>query len=295
MNFEHLRALSAVVDEGTFEAAANRLHISPSAVSQRIKALEVSAGSIVVRRTTPCTPTDAGAVLLRMARQVQLLESEARSAMSGGTAVGTAAPVAVNADSLATWFVSVLVEAAGWKNTTLELHVEDQDHSARLLRRGDVMGAVTADPRPVNGCTVQALGVMRYVPVATPALRDRFTGNSGLDWAGMPVIQFNAKDDLQRSFLSARNISVPPPRHTVPSSEGFLAAVQAGLGWGMLPELQLGTSLADGTLVRLDGQDHCDVLLYWQAWSLDSERLHRIGAAVRRASRALLPVQAAHS
>lgn len=288
MNFEHLRALSAVIDEGTFEAAADRLHISPSAVSQRIKALEVSAGSIVVRRGSPCTPTDAGSVLLRMARQVQLLESEARSAIGGGATAGTATPLAVNADSLATWFVSVLGEAASWTDTTLELHVEDQDHSARLLRQGDVIGAVTADPSPVNGCRVEALGAMRYLPVATPELRNRFTDGNGLDWDRMPVIQFNAKDDLQRSFLSARNIPVPPPRHTVPSSEGFLAAVQAGLGWGMLPELQLGTSLADGTLVRLDEQEHHDVLLYWQTWSLDSERLRRITAAVRRGSRQLL-------
>ncbi|MDM7991616.1 LysR family transcriptional regulator ArgP [Arthrobacter sp. zg-Y877] len=287
MNFEHLRALSAVVDEGTFEAAADRLHISPSAVSQRIKALESSVGQVVVRRGMPCTPTEAGAVLLRMARQVELLEGETRSALSGGMSPRTPTPVAVNADSLATWFVPVLSDAAGWTDSTLNLHVEDQDHSAQLLRQGDVIGAVTADPAPVNGCRVEALGAMRYLPVATPGLHQRFARDDGVDWAAMPVVQFNAKDDLQRRFLQARGVDGLPPRHTVPSSEAFLVAVRAGLGWGMLPELQLGTELDDGTLVLLDERAHQDVLLYWQAWKLDSERLHRINAAVRRASRQL--------
>ncbi|KAD3456052.1 ArgP/LysG family DNA-binding transcriptional regulator [Arthrobacter yangruifuii] len=287
MNFEHLRALSAVVDEGTFEAAADRLHISPSAVSQRIKALERSVGQVVVRRAVPCTPTDAGTILLRMARQVELLEGEARFALSGDTSLRTTTPVAVNADSLATWFVPVLSDAAGWPDSTLNLHVEDQDHSARLLRQGDVIGAVTADPAPVNGCRVEALGAMRYLPVAAPGLHRRFTKDDGVDWAAMPVVQFNAKDDLQRRFLQARGADGLPPRHTVPSSEAFLAAVRAGLGWGMLPELQLGTDLDDGTLVLLDAGAYRDVVLYWQAWKLDSERLHRIGDAVRRAGRQL--------
>ncbi|MCC3302670.1 LysR family transcriptional regulator ArgP [Arthrobacter sp. zg-Y895] len=287
MNFEHLRALSAVVDEGTFEAAADRLHISPSAVSQRIKALESSVGQVVVRRGSPCTPTDAGVVLLRMARQVQLLEGETRSALSGDTSPRTPTPVAVNADSLATWFVPVLSEAAEWTDSTLDLHVEDQDHSAQLLRQGDVIGAVTADPTPVNGCKVEALGAMRYLPVSTPDLQQRFTREDGVDWAAMPVVQFNAKDDLQRRFLQARGVDGRPPRHTIPSSEAFVAAVRAGLGWGMLPELQLGNGLKDGTLVLLDERAHRDVLLYWQAWKLDSERLHRIGDSIRRAARQL--------
>ena len=287
MNLEHLRALAAVVEEGTFEAAADRLHISPSAVSQRIKALENAEGQIMVRRGAPCTPTEPGAVLLRMARQIQLLESEARLQLSGRTSARASTPVAVNADSLATWFVPVLSEAAGWADSTLELSVEDQDHSSRLLRGGDVIAAVTADPVPVNGCAVEGLGAMRYLPVATPELRERFTGAAGVDWGTMPAVRFNAKDDLQRRFLQARGVSVVPPLHTIPSSEAFLAAVRAGLGWGMLPELQLGSDLEEGTLMLLDGKAYEDVLLYWQAWKLDSDRLQRISAAVRQAARDL--------
>lgn len=287
MQFEQLRALAAIIDEESFEGAADVLRVTPSAVSQRIKALEASVGQIVVRRGTPCTPTDAGSVLLRMARQVQIIEAETRSALGHGEAARTVTPLAVNADSLATWFVPVLAEAARWADTTLDLRVEDQDHSSRLLRQGDVIGAITSDPAPVNGCRAELLGYMRYLPVATPELQQRFQNDDGADFLRMPVLQFNAKDDLQQRFLLSHGVSQPPPRHLIPSSEAFLAALRAGLGWGMIPELQLESDLDDGTLVLLEEDAHSDVPLHWQTWTLNSERLNRISDAVRAASRHL--------
>lgn len=284
MNLEHLKALVAVVDEGTFEAAADLLRITPSAVSQRIKALEASVGQVLVRRRLPCTATDAGALLLRMARQVQVLEAETSAALGSGMSARAHLPVAINADSLATWFVPVLHQAARWEDTTIDLHVEDQGFSSQLLREGDVMGAVTSDPVPVSGCRVELLGSMRYIPVAAPELRRRFSTSRGVDWARMPVLKFNTKDNLQQQLLTAKKVQQLPPTHTVPSSQGFLAAVTAGLGWGMIPELQLTDEQAHGVLVRLDDTAYQDVALYWQAWTLNSERLNRLTAAVRRAA-----------
>ena len=287
MNFEQLRALAAVVDEGTFEAAADRLHISPSAVSQRIKALENAEGQILIRRGVPCSPTEPGAVLLRLARQMQLLEAEARETLGSQSPGPGTTRLAVNADSLATWFLPVLTDAAEWADTTLDLHIEDQDHSSRLLRQGEVMGAVTSDRTPANGCRAVRLGAMRYVPAAAPGLRGRFAGAAGQDWDAMPVLQFNAKDDLQRGFLASLGKTGTPPKHTVPSSGAFLAALRAGLGWGMVPELQAGSDFDEGRLVRLDPAAHRDVVLYWQSWALQSRRLDRLTEAVRRAARQL--------
>ena len=290
MNLEHLKALAAVIDEGTFEAAADLLRITPSAVSQRIKALETSVGQVLVRRRVPCATTDAGALLLRMARQVQVLEAETSAALGLGSAARAHLPVAVNADSLATWFLPVLHDAAGWEDSALDLHLEDQGFSSQLLREGQVMGAVTSDPVPVSGCRVELLGAMRYIPVATPRLRHRFSGPGGIDWAAMPVLKFNTKDNLQEQLLTSKGVSRQPPTHTVPSSQGFLAAVKAGLGWGMIPELQLADELERGALVKLEEDAHGDVALHWQAWTLDSERLNRMTAAIRSAARGrLLP------
>ncbi|MEY9212000.1 LysR family transcriptional regulator ArgP [Thermobifida halotolerans] len=284
---EQLAALVAVVDHGTFDAAARHLSVSPSAVSQRIRALESRLGRVVVARSAPCRPTEAGRVLLRLARQQQLLEREALAELHAGEHTAVEVAVAVNADSLATWFARVLDACASWPDVTVRLHVEDQDHSAALLRSGAVLAAVTSDPVAVQGCAVERLGTMRYLPVAAPALARVHGGERGTDWAAMPVVRFNAKDDLQHRLLASRGVTVSPPTHVVPSSEGFVAAVRAGLGWGMVPREQLGDDLATGRLVRLGDAEAVDVPLHWQCWRLRSERLGRVSAAVRAAAAAL--------
>ncbi|WP_277451993.1 LysR family transcriptional regulator ArgP [Janibacter sp. DB-40] len=291
MQIDQLRALLAVVDHGTFDAAARTLHITPSAVSQRIKALERDAGRVLVERTTPCRATTAGEALMRAARQMVVLEEDARAAMGEGGDAAVDLPVAVNADSLATWFEPVLGVAAGWDDVRLQLEVEDEEYSADHLRRGSVVGAVTADPTPVAGCRTEPLGAMRYLPVAAPRLAQRFTRGRGIDWASMPVLRFNAKDDLQRSVLRDLGVTTAPPSSQVPSSEGFVAAARAGLGWAMVPEAQLGDDLDTGALVLLRRGAHRDVPLYWQVWTLGTPRMTRLGEAVHDAARQLRPAR----
>ncbi|MGO4586791.1 LysR family transcriptional regulator ArgP [Arthrobacter sp. 2RAF6] len=284
MNFEHLKALSAIVATGSFDGAANLLGITPSAVSQRIKALETSAGQILVRRSLPSSPTEAGAILLRTARQIQALEADALQSLGQGPAGRATVSVAVNADSLATWFIPVLHEAATWADTELDLHIEDQDHSSSLLRQGDVLGAVTTEPKPVGGCRAELLGVMRYIPAASLELQQRYETTEGINWPEMPMLRFSANDDMQHRLLRSQGVERFPPTHTIPSSEGFLEAARSGLGWGMIPEQQLQPGLRKGGLVPLPGAAAHDVALYWQCWSLASPRLERITAAVRAAA-----------
>lgn len=289
MQLEQLRALLAVVDHGTFDAAARALLVTPSAISQRIKALESSTGRVLVERTAPCRPTDAGEVLVRTARQMVLLDAEARDALGEGDDGVTDLPVAVNADSLATWFEPLLGVAATWQDTRLQLEVEDEEYSADHLRRGRVVGAVSADPRPVAGCETVLLGAMRYLPVAAPVLAERFTRGRSYDWDRMPLLRYNVKDEMQHGVLRAIGADGSPPVSQVPSSEAFAAAVRAGLGWGMLPESQIGADLDDGRLVLLRARAHRDVPLSWQVWRLDSPRITRLTEAVLGAAKALRP------
>jgi LysR family transcriptional regulator (chromosome initiation inhibitor) len=290
---DQLAALVAVVDEGTFEAAARRLSITPSAVSQRVRALESQVGQVLVVRASPCRPTETGTILLRLARQQQWLESEALAELQSGGFGGFGGldradlPIAVNADSLATWFSPVMAECAAWSDVVLRLFVEDQDHSAALLRAGTVLGAVTADPVAVQGCSVERLGTFRYLPVATPAVLERNRQGRSLRWAELPMVRFNNKDDLQHRILRAHGVTTSPPTHYVPSSEGFLTAVRAGLGWGAIPEQQIGDDLSTGRLVRLSARDIVNVDLFWQCWRLRSPRVERITAVVRSAATAL--------
>jgi LysR family transcriptional regulator, chromosome initiation inhibitor len=282
MQPDQLAALAAIVEHGTFEAAARSLHVTTSAVSQRIRALEAAAGQVLVRRTAPCTPTAAGEPLVRLARQWELLRGETAAAV-GAAAAALDLPVAVNADSLATWFRAVVGEVAGWDGVTLRLHVEDQGFSADLLRRGDVLAAVTSDPVPVQGCRVEPLGSVRYRPAASPAYADRWRRGRGFDWARMPVVVFNAKDALQHDLLAARGLGPPPVVHRVPTSADFHEAVRLGLGWGLLPSAQLDPDLASGALVVLSTRERVDVPLFWQRWRLESALLDRLTEAVRAA------------
>ncbi|TDD98989.1 LysR family transcriptional regulator ArgP [Jiangella asiatica] len=291
IDLAQLTALAAVVDEGSFEAAARRLHVTPSAVSQRVKALEARMGQILVTRTRPTGATAAGRVLVRYAGQVRLLESEALSALPGADAVDLRLPLAVNADSLATWFLPALAELADERAACFEIHQEDQDHSATLLRDGTVMAAVTADPHAVQGCAAQPLGRMRYVGVASPGFLRRYfaDGPTTTAFGAAPMLVFNSKDALQSRF--AREVGgrrVDPPLTVLPSSVGFAEAAALGLAWGMVPTRLAAAPLADGRLVEIAPGHHLDVPLYWQRWKLDSPVLAALTASVTATAAAYL-------
>ena len=281
---EQLAALAAVIDEGTFEAAARRLHVTPSAVSQRIKALELSVGQVLVRRSRPCRATDGGDVLVRLAGQLALLETEALRAI-GGAGPAVRVPIAVNADSLSTWFPGVVAGLP--EGVLVDLRREDQDHSAQLLRDGSVMAAVTSDARAVQGCRVRPLGAMRYLALASPAYRARWFGDGvhAGSLAHAPLLTFNRQDSLQERFLALVAGAQPsPPVHYVPSSSAFVELVRHGLGWGMVPDVA-GRPLVDqGALVELAPGRHLDVPLYWQHWKLDSRTLDEVTRRVSLAA-----------
>ena len=279
---ELAETLATVLDEGTLDAAARRLHVTPSAVSQRIKALEEQLGRVVLVRSKPVRPTEAGAAVVRLARQVALLEHDTVAELgsdSGDTARRTmSVPLAVNADSLATWFLEPLVRLSHQHPVVFELHRDDQDFTAGLLESGTVMGAVTSRAAPVAGCRVSPLGAMRYTAVATPGYLTRWMPQGATPDAleRAPLVDFDRRDDLQTRWLAERGVPVEgPPRHFVPASHDFATAVKLGFGWGMLPDFQSDAELRDGRLARLGGTP-VDVPLYWQQWNLRSPLLDAI-------------------
>ncbi|HEY8702954.1 MAG TPA: LysR family transcriptional regulator ArgP [Arthrobacter sp.] len=282
---EQLRTFATVVDEGTFEAAARSLVVTPSAISQRLKAMEDAAGQILLQRSNPVRPTAAGEAVLRFARQVRQLEWDALREL-GGSGDGPAAPIplVVNADSLSTWFLPALASLPADLGACFELHREDEQHSTQLLRSGTVMAAVTATPEPVQGCSVEPLGALRYRAVASPGYLRRWWPDGPELTAGSraPVVDFDRKDDLQdRFFRKLTGAELTAPRHYVPSSAEFAQAVKLGLGWGMLPEQQCLGDIRHGKLVELAPDKPVDVTLYWQRWKIDSPVLQQLSAAVR--------------
>lgn len=279
---EHLETLLAVVEEGTLDAAARRLRVTPSAVSQRLKAFEQQLGRVLVVRSKPARATATGEELVRMARQLALLEHEADQALGGGEGP-TTMPIAVNADSLATWILPALERVARDHRIVFEIHRDDQEHTAGWLASGTVMGAVTSQARPVPGCTSAPLGRMRYRPRAAPDFAARWLpdGPDAASLAVAPVVVFDEKDHLQNRYLGmVTRRRLDPPRHRVPASADFALAVRLGLGWGMLPDEQ-----AEGT-VLFDSARSIDVPLYWQQWNLRSPLLDAVAAEIVSTARA---------
>ncbi|BAJ75439.1 transcriptional regulator [Microbacterium testaceum StLB037] len=284
------RTLAVVVEEGTLDAAARRLHVTPSAVSQRIRALEDQLGRVVLVRSKPVRTTEAGDAVVRLARQLALLEHDALAAIGAEGGAVASVPLAVNADSLATWFLPPLARVARRRPVVFDLHRDDQDFTAGLLEAGTVMAAVTSRETPVAGCRVRRLGVLRYEAVAMVSFAARWFPD-GVDaeaLAASPVVDFDRRDDLQTQWLTRRGVAAAePPRHRVPASQDFATAVELGLGWGLLPSFQSAAGLSEGTLVRL-GDDPIEVPLFWQQWNLTSALLDDVAEEVVEEGRRVL-------
>ncbi|MFG2787980.1 LysR family transcriptional regulator ArgP [Streptomyces sp. NPDC048419] len=286
---DQVRTLLAVVDEGTFDAAAAALQVTPSAVSQRVKALEQRTGRVLLMRTKPVRATESGEVVVRFARQLARLERDARAELGmSGAGEPTRVSIAVNADSLATWFLPALTRVGQEPRLCFELRREDETRTASLLREGLVMAAVTSSPEPVTGCSVRALGKMRYVPVAHPDFaREHLGGPLREVLATAPTVGFDRSDDLQDAFvrrLRQDRVGASRERHYVPTSEGFAESVAAGLGWGLVPEVQAEPLLNAGRVVLLAPDLALDVPLYWQQWKLDSPALAAVAEAILMAA-----------
>lgn len=270
LDYAALSALAAVVREGSFERAALALHVTPSAVSQRIRLLEERVGCALVVRGQPCRATETGLRLCRHVDRVRLLEHELQGTLPALAAQGStrvALPVAVNADSLATWFAPAIAGFAADAPVLVELAVDDQDHTSEWLRSGAVLAAVTAVARPAAGCNSRPLGAMRYLAAASPAFVARyFAGGVGAgSLAQAPSLVFNTKDELQARWvqrLCHRHVELP--RHTLPSPQAFVTAAVAGMGWGLQPQALIASHLEDGSLVELVSDAPLDVPLHWQ-------------------------------
>ncbi|EXI68527.1 MAG TPA: LysR family transcriptional regulator ArgP [Candidatus Accumulibacter phosphatis] len=270
LDYASLSALAAVVREGSFERAARALSVTPSAVSQRIRLLEDRVGCALVIRGQPCTATEMGRRLCQHVDRVLILEQElqgALPALAPDGPVRVSLPIAVNADSLATWIVSAIAAYASESPVLMAVAVDDQDHTAEWLQRGKVLAAVTGSARAPVGCNSRPLGSMRYRAAASPSFMARhFNAGVGAgSLARAPNLAFNTKDELQSRWahrLCHRHVELPS--HGLPSPQAFVAATVAGMGWGLHPEALVAPYLNEGSLVELIPESPLDVPLYWQ-------------------------------
>jgi LysR family transcriptional regulator (chromosome initiation inhibitor) len=286
---EQARTLAAIATHGSFDAAAAHLSVTPSAVSQRIRALEAAVGRPVLTRARPVELTESGQAVVRFARQLELLSADLAEELEPEDPHGrTRLTLVINSDSLHTWALAGL--AAAGDSIQLEILREDQEHSLDLLRAGAAAAAITVTAAPVPGCSSRKLGTMRYLPVCTADFSRRWFA-SGVTAAALskaPVLVYDRKDDLQDRWL--RRFSRSPsqaPRHYVPAAQEFGDAIRWSMGWGMMPEIEIGDDLRTGTLQTLATRSQVDVTLYWQQWRRGSAALSIVADAVQAAARVL--------
>lgn len=290
-----LECLAAIVEEGGFERAAQRLAITQSAVSQRLRTLEAQVGTVLVVRTRPLRPTAAGRLLLKHTRQMRLLRAdldrdlrELAPSSAAGARDDERISIAINADSIATWALPAL-NALARQQSPLEIITDDQDFTHEWLREGKVLGCVTTVKQALRGCKVVSLGAMRYVAVAAPAYAQAHCpgGLTPRNFRDLPFVAFNRKDDMQVEFV-ARAVGlkrVALQQVFVPSSEGQVRAVLAGWGVSVVPELLTRGLLAQGQLVNVAPKTSVPVQLYWHCWNLESALLDQLTTALTDAAR----------
>ena len=290
-----LECLAAIVEEGGFERAAQRLAITQSAVSQRLRSLEAQVGTVLVVRSRPLRATPAGQLLLKHTKQLRLLRAdldrdlqELAPSSTGGARDEERISIAINADSIATWALPALDQLAR-EGLPLEIIADDQDFTQEWLRQGQVLGCVTTLKQALRGCKVVPLGAMRYVAVAQAKYaRDHLPrGLTAHNFREPVFVAFNRKDDMQREFVAKafglKRVSVN--QAFVPSSEGQVRAVLAGWGVSVVPELLVRGLLKEGRLCDVAPGHAVPVQLFWHCWNLQSEVLDSLTAALTSAAR----------
>lgn len=299
---EQLQAFEAVVEAQSFERAALNLCISRSAVSHRIRQLETALGQFVLVRETPIRPTAAGEVLMRHVRSLRMLEATTlREIHPAGAPQGpTPLAIAVNADSLATWFRSLMLPLIQELPIALEVILDDQDHTFERLTRGEVIGCLSSEPDTAPGYVADPLGSMVYRCVASPVFaRHHFASGFQLTSVlAAPAVLFNRKDGLHDSFLrSVLGFAVERyARHYIPSPGALLEAIQGGAGYGLVPQLQIEVLLRSGALLDLTPGSSISVDLYWHRSHTESPLSAGVTRAVlARARQALVQRAVAHA
>lgn len=296
-DYDSLAYLSAVVREGSFDAAAKSLQVTQSAVSQRIRQLEDKVGTVLVIRGRPCVPTEFGMQLCHHMEQVSLLQHELNDRIESliDGAVGNAATIriAVNNDSISSWFPSVVKRAVRDLNVQIEIIPDDQEHTEKSLKSGDSLAVVTASEKPVQGCRRISLGAMEYIAVASAEFHAKhFSNGVSLDTLKTaPCLAFDRKDTIQEQWmLLCFGNSTKALTHMVPSYEGYVACCLNGTGWGLVPGDAGEPYLESGELIELVPDKRIKVSLHWQSSTQSSEILRKLGEVVLEEARIhLLP------
>ena len=293
LDYKLIEALAMVAREGGFDKAAKALHITQSAVSQRLKLLEELTGQVLIARTTPPQATSAGQKLLKHYLRVKRLEDDLMREMeASGNRGFTSMAVGINADSLAFWLIEAIHPFLLEQRVLLDIRVNDQEQTHRMLKDGEVIGCISTLEHPMQGCRIEYIGRMKYRLMASPEFAAQWFFN-GLTFEGVrraPAVIYDRNDELHHKLLLQALDEVPAsiPNHYVPSIEKFAEFITLGLGYGMIPDQQCTGMVCTGQMVDLSPEHHVPAELYWHCWNIKSELLEKLTQCLVHKAKALL-------
>ncbi len=295
LDYKLLHALDVIISQQSFDKAAEILNITQSAVSQRVKQLEQNLAEPVLIRSQPLKATEVGQKLLRHFRQVRQLEYDLIEQIHPQEQQ-TILPVsiAVNADTLASWFIPALAPLLKSFPIELDLQVLDETNTQELLKRGEVFAALSTQPSTINGCKVAAIGSVDYILCASSAFVGQYF-SQGLNRQSLkyaPGVEFDQRDTMHSDYIE-QHFSLKAghyPCHKLRSSEAFVRMALEGVAYCLLPNFQAQPYLATGELVDLAPELHLRRSLYWHSWLLEKGIHQKISEAIVEYGSKLLEV-----
>ncbi len=292
-DYKLLNALRAIIETQSFELAAKQLYISQSAISQRIKLLEENVGQPILIRSQPIELTRVGEQLLSHYKKVQQLESELLPELLPDSPIKPMKiSLAVNADSLATWFIKAVTPILKKHLIELNLVIELEERTIDKLRSGEAIGAVTTVKEPLKGYRSFEIGKMNYCLVSSVSFKQKYfnEGVNNISLKMAPAISYDHKDDMHVRYIS-KHFDISPSEyycHRVRSSEAFVEMAKQGVAYCLLPELQIQNELACGELVKLCPEKQLIETLYWHSWVLVKGINKKLSQEIISVGRALL-------
>ncbi len=283
LDYRGIEALHVVQELQSFEAAAKKLHITQSAISQRIKGLETYYGEPVLIRTLPYRCTALGKKLIGHFKRISLLEEDLEQQLEK-TSEPPRISIALNRDSLETWFIDLLKETEFFQNMVLEVIADDQELTLEYLKNGVVSACLSTSEKEILGGKAHFLGTMEYVLVASPGFVKKYfsSGSPVKCLRSAPALKFDQNDHLHERYLEKFfNVSGKEIQYQIiPSVRGFKQMALLGCGYGLLPKIDIVQELKKKQLVQLYPDKVWKIPLYWHYWAVESKFYQKFNAEI---------------
>ena len=292
LDYRAIAALHAIIETQGFETAAQKLFITQSAVSQRIRTLENYYGKPVLIRTLPYRPTELGKSLLGHYKRLMFLEESLKLTLSTEKQ-SPRISIAISRDSLETWFVEVMERLETILPITLEALADDQEDTLEYLKKGLVSACASTEARPITGCHAKFLGYFDYVLVASPEFIHNYFKHKKdrvKNLRKAPHVIFDSKDYLHARYLKKFfNITDAGSHyHVVPSVAGFRQFALKGHACALIPEIDIKKELVQKKLINLFPDKIWKMPIYWHSWVLENKNYEEFNDLVLKVAKNIL-------